>query len=142
MHNGPHQRLTTSASAAERTYTTTPDFSLRRIARSESPTIHINLPISPATTSESDPNDSMDTDGDYSDVDFWGRESPSGKGRSPLQNRTLEAGDSSDDDEEDENEDDDDDGDGDDDDCDEDMSDDVDIEEGDEGDRMEIFGHR
>lgn len=133
MHAGPHQRLTTSASAAEHTYTTTHDFSLRRITRSESPSIHINFPISPATTSESDPNDS-DTDEDYSDVDFWGRGSPGGKVRSPLQNQTSVNGDSSDEDEDEDN-------DGDDDDDDEDMSE-VDIEEGDEGDRMEIFGHR
>lgn len=137
MRTGSHQRLTTSASAAERTYTRTQDFSSRRIARSESPRKHINLLISPATTSESDPNDSMDTDEDYSDVDFWGRESPSGRVRSPLQNRTFENDDSSDEDEDEDEEDDDDD-----DDDDEDMSDEVDVEERDEGDRMELFGHR
>ncbi|MCJ1266336.1 hypothetical protein MMC22_006219 [Lobaria immixta] len=135
MHAGTHRRLTTSASAAERTHTTTHGFSLRRTARSESPNIHINLAISPATTSESDPNDSMDTDEDYSDVDFWGRESPSGRLPSPSQNRTLRNGDSSDEDEYDDDDDDEDDND-------QDMSDEVDIEEGDEGDRMEIFGHR
>lgn len=134
MHIGSQLRLSTSASAAERRYIATHDFSSRRFARSESPSLRINIPISPATTSESDPNDSMDTDEDYSDVDFWGRESPSGKVRSPLQNRTLKNGESSDDVEYDDDDDDND--------YDEDMSDEVDIEEGDEGDRMEIFGHR
>lgn len=138
MHIGSHQRLTTSASAAERVRPATHDVSLRRLARSESPRTHISAPISPATTSESDPNDSMDTDEDYSDVDFWGRASPSGKGRTPPV-QTGAFGSSGEDEEDDEEEDDDDD---DDDDNDDDMSDELDMDEGDEVDRMEVFGHR
>lgn len=84
----------------------------------------------------------MDTDEDYSDVEFWGGESPNGRAaRSPVRRELVarvETSDEEDDDDEDEEEDDDDD-----DDEYENISDDLDAEEeADEGDGMEIFGHR
>lgn len=97
-----------------------------------------------AANSDSDA-DSSDTDEDYSDVDFWGGESPTDRARSPpvyrSQGATVAHSYEADEDDDDFEEDEDDDADEDYDD--ENMSDDLDAgEEGDEGDRMEIFGHR
>lgn len=97
-----------------------------------------------AANSDSDA-DSSDTDEDYSDVDFWGGESPTDRARSPpiyrSQGATVTHSCEADDDDDDFEDDEDDDADDDEDD--DNMSDDFDAgEEGDEGDRMEIFGHR
>ena len=77
--------------------------------------------------SGSDAEDSMDTDGDESEVEFWGGESPRAQ-RSPRLEHEMGIDDS---DEE-----------GEDDSEDEDMSDDAEEDEADEYNRMELLGHR
>lgn len=116
-----------------------PTVPLRRIARSESPSLMNQFPFgSSSDSASSDPEDSMDTDEDYDEVEFWGGESPSGRIRLPLSRMNPEKGPSSEDEDagDDYDDDDEDDDDDDDDDMDTDMSDDPD------GDGMEIFGHR
>ena len=76
----------------------------------------------------------METDEDYDEVDFWGGESPSDRNRFEARDgfhKELESSDDGEDEDDDEDE-------GDEDDEDDNMSDDVD---GEDGDRMEIFGH-
>ena len=75
-------------------------------------------------------DDAQSINSDESDVDFWGRVSPSRRAtEAALREEDMEGGGSSEE------------GDDDDDD-DENMSEDLEEEEVDYGDRMEIFGHR
>lgn len=97
-------------------------------------TAHSVLPNTTAFTpsdSGSDPEDSMDTDGNESDVEFWGGESPRAQ-RSPGLQHNM-AMDGSDEEEEEEEEDGSED---------EDMSDDSEEEDADECNQMELVGHR
>ena len=96
-----------------------------RTAHSVSPNV---MTLSPSTPSGSDGDDSMDTDEDESDVEFWGGESPRAHQRSPRLEHDM-AIDSGDEEDEEDSED-------------EDMSDDAEEDEADEYNRMEIFGHR
>ena len=85
---------------------------------------------SPLTPSGSDADDSMVTDDDDSDVEFWGGESPRAQQRSPRLEHEMEIDDSSNEEEdEDDSED-------------EEMSDEAEEDEADDYNRMEIFGHR
>ena len=97
-----------------------------RTAHSVSPNV---MPLSPTTASGSDGDDSMDTDGDESDVEFWGGESPRAHQRSPPLEHDMAVDDSGDEEDEEDSED-------------EDMSDEAEEDEADEYNRMEIFGHR
>ncbi len=127
-----------------------------RNARSHSPNINANRLSASASASTSDPADSMNTDEEYDDVDFWGGESPTNWARSSLLNSRREGrgpgranGNNHEEDhvEQGDNEDEDDNYDDDeDDDEDERMSDETDddwnADEDEEVDRMDIFGHR
>ena len=97
----------------------------RRALHSESVDAVDRLPLSPLSFSSSEDPSAMDTDEDYSDVDFWGGESPRSRNRSPCV-RDEEVDDESSDEDEDDDDDDE-------------MTDDA---EGDEDDQMELFGHR
>ena len=97
-----------------------------RTAHSVSPNF---TTLSPSNPSGSDGDDSMDTDEDESDVEFWGGESPRAHQRSPRLEHDMAIDDSGDEEDEEDSED-------------EDMSDDAEEDEADEYNRMEIFGHR
>ena len=126
-------------------------FRVIRRAHSESPSIATQFSLSPSLAdSSSDPTDSMDTDEDHDDVDFWGGESPSGRvNSSPIGymrkdqhkrgNHENDNPNKDNDYDNDDNDDDDNDEEYSDNEDNTDMSDDI---EGDEIDRMEIFGHR
>ena len=97
-----------------------------RTAHSVSPNA---MTLSPSTPSDSDGDDSMDTDEEESDVEFWGGESPRTHQRSPRSEHDMAIDDSGDEEDEEDSED-------------EDMSDEAEEDEADEYNRMEIFGHR
>ena len=87
------------------------------------------MPFAPLTpsASESYDDDSMDTDGDESDVEFWGGGSPRAQ-RSPRSEHEMVIDDSEEEDDEDSE--------------DEDMSDDAEEDEADDYNQMELLGHR
>ena len=87
------------------------------------------MPFAPLTpsASESDDDDSMDTDGDESDVEFWGGESPRAQ-RFPRSEHEMVIDDSEEEDDEDSE--------------DEDMSDETEEDEADDYNQMELLGHR
>ena len=97
----------------------------RRGARSTSPytTGPLALNLSSWPNDVNDDAGSMDTD--ESDVDFWGRASPNRRTEAAVHADEMESSEDDDDDDDDEN-----------------MSDGVEEDEVDDGDCMEIFGHR